>query len=199
MPHITEEIWHTLRERVEGDYVIVAPWPQADVATNRREADETLLDSGRIVLEAVTQLRNVRNQRQIAQKQALTLFIKTDTPVVYQQFDHVLRKLANLSAVDFVEEKVDGAAGFIINTPQGHPDEFFVPLGDAIDVEAEREKLEKEQQYYQGFLKSVEKKLSNERFVNNAPKAVVDIERKKKSDAEAKLVAIEEQLRGLEG
>ena len=197
MPFITEEIWHTLRDRSEEDYVIVAEWPQADITVNRREADATLLDSGRMVLEAVTLIRNVRNERQIAQKQSLELFIKTDTPVVYHQFDHLLRKLANLSAVDFVKEKVDGAASLIINTPQGHPDEFFIPLGDAIDVEAEREKLKKEQQYHQGFLQSVEKKLGNERFVRNAPKAVVDIERKKKSDAEAKLAAIEEQLRGL--
>ena len=199
MPFITEEIWHTLRDRSEEDYVIVAEWPQADTTVNRLEADATLLDSGRVVLEAVTLIRNVRNERQIAQKQSLELFIKTDTPIVYHQFDHVLHKLANLSAVDFVKEKVDGAASFIINTPQGHPDEFFIPLGDTIDVEAEREKLVKEQQYYQGFLQSVEKKLGNERFVRNAPKEVVDIERKKKSDAEAKLAAIEEQLRGLGG
>lgn len=197
MPFITEEIWHLLRERQEDDCLIVAAWPTADTSTDRMEADATVLSSGVTVFDAITQLRNIRNSRQISQKQALKLWIKTGTPQKYHQFGSIIRKMANIEAVDFTEEKVEGAVSFIVNAAQGQPDEFFVPLGDTIDVEEEIQKLEKELAYQQGFRQSVDKKLSNTRFVENAPEAVIAMERKKKADAEAKIAAIQEQLAAL--
>ena len=104
---------------------------------------------------------------------------------------------SNVSEVKYTDEKVEGAASFIINTPQGKPDECFVPLGDAVDVEAERERLQKDLEYQIVFMKLVKKKLSNEKFVQKATEKVVAMEQKKKSDAEAKIKSIQEQLDAL--
>jgi valyl-tRNA synthetase len=197
MPFITEELWHQLSERDKDDFVIVAEWPQADTRENRRQADQTLLQGGAAVFEVVGNIRNTRNTRQIAQKDALPLHIKTDTPEMYQQFNNAIKKLANVSSIEFTDEKIEEADSFIVTTSVGQPDTFFVPLGDAIDVEAEIEKLEKELKYQQGFKASVDKKLGNARFVENAPKQVVDNERKKQADAEARIQAIQEQLKSL--
>ena len=197
MPFITEELWHQLAKRDENDYVIVAEWPEADTQENRRQADQTLLQGGAAVFEVVGNIRNTRNTRQIAQKEALELFIKTDTPEIYQQFDNAIKKLVNVSSIEFTNEKIEGADSFIVTTSVGQPDTFFVPLGNAIDVDAEIEKLEKELKYQQGFKASVDKKLGNARFVENAPKQVVNNERKKQADAEARIQAIQEQLRSL--
>lgn len=197
MPFITEELWHLLKERTAEDCIIVADWPQADNSEDRIQADETLLKGGNTVFEAVKQLRNIRNSRQIPQKQPLTLYIKTDSPEVYQQFGSIIEKLANIENTDFRTEKPEGAASFIVNAAKGQPDEFFVPLEGAIDVEEEKQKLQKELEYQQGFLQSVIKKLSNEKFVQNAPEQVVAMERKKQADAEAKIAAIKEQLNNL--
>ena len=197
-PFITEEVWHQLRERSDDDYVIVAPWPQVDTSFTRQQADATLLGGGAMALEAIGQVRNIRNSRQIPLKESLPLFIKTDASEVYKQFDHVMRKLANLSEITFTDEVIDGAISFRVNAIQGQPDEFFVPLGEAVDPAAEREKLQKEREHHRGFLATVEKKLGNERFVQNAPEEVVALERKKQADAVAKIAAIEEQLRTLE-
>ena len=196
-PFITEEVWHRLRQREADDYVIVAPWPQADTDSDRQQADATLLGGGAMALDAISNMRNIRSSRQISPKEGLPLFIKTDAPEVYRQFDNIIRKLANVTEITFTHEAVEGASSFRVNAIQGQPDEFFVPLGDAVDTEAEREKLEKERDYQRGFLKSIEKKLSNERFVQNAPDEVVAMERKKQADAQAKIAAIEEQLRRL--
>ncbi|MEQ9439813.1 MAG: valine--tRNA ligase [Cyclobacteriaceae bacterium] len=197
MPFITEELWHQLRERDDNDYVIVAEWPKAEDSKDRAQVDATLLQGGKAVFDVVGNIRNTRNSRQISPKEALPLFIKSDTPEVYHQFDSIIQKLANVSSIEFTNEKVEGADSFIITTAQGKPDTFFIPLGDAIDVEAEREKLEKELKYQQGFLISVNKKLNNARFVENAPKEVVTMERKKQADAEARVQAIEEQLKSM--
>jgi valyl-tRNA synthetase len=123
--------------------------------------------------------------------------IRSDTRRVYEQFGGIIRKLANISEIKFTDEKVEGAASFIVNTPQGKPDECFVPLGGAVDTKAEIERLQKDLDYQHGFKKSVEKKLGNEKFVQNAPEKVVAMERKKLADAEAKIQALEEQLTAL--
>ncbi len=199
VPFITEEVWHQLRNRADGDCVIVAPWPQPITTLSQQQADATLLGGGAMVIDVVTNLRNLRNSRQLSPKEGLPLFIKTDAAQVYRQFDSIIRKLANVTDVTYTDEPVEGAASFRVNAIQGRPDEFYVPLEDAIDPVAERERLEKERDYHLGFLKTVKKKLGNERFVQNAPEAVVALERKKQADAEAKIAAIEEQLRGLNG
>ncbi|WKN41706.1 valine--tRNA ligase [Tunicatimonas pelagia] len=199
MPFITEELWHQLADRDEDDYVIVAEWPQADKQKDRRQTDKVLLQGGAAVFEVVGNIRNTRNTRKIAQKEALSLFIKTDTSEVYQQFDSTIRKLANLSSIEFVNDKVEGADSFLVTTAMGQPDTFFIPLGDAIDIDAEIDKLEKDLEYQLGFKASVDKKLGNARFVENAPQSVVDAERKKQADAEARIQAIREQLKSLRG
>ena len=199
VPFITEEVWHQLRERADDDYVIVAPWPQPNTTLTQQQADATLLGGGTMAIDVVSNVRNVRNGRQISPKETLPLSVKTDAAEVYRQFDIIIRKLANVDEITYVDEAIEGAISFRVNAIQGRPDEFFVPLGDTVDPEAERAKLKEEKKYQQGFLKATEKKLSNERFVQNAPEQVVALERKKQADAQAKIDAIEEQLRGLDG
>jgi valyl-tRNA synthetase len=197
MPFITEEIWHEISRRDEKDFVIVARWPEKDTSDARVGTDKEMLGQGQVAIEVITKLRNVRNSRGIAKKEALKLMIRSDTRRVYEQFGGIIRKLANISEIKFTDEKVEGAASFIVNTPQGKPDECFVPLGGAVDTKAEIERLQKDLDYQHGFKKSVEKKLGNEKFVQNAPEKVVAMERKKLADAEAKIQALEEQLTAL--
>ena len=186
MPFVTEEIWQDLAPRAAGESIMVARQPQAD-----RQADEALLARFELVKETITAVRNIRKQKNLPQREALTLEVIADAnyPADYAP---VLTKMANLSAIERVAEKDAAAAAFIVKTTQ-----YFVPLGDRIDREAEIAKLGEELTYYEGFLQSVERKLSNERFVQSAPAAVVDKERAKKADAEAKIAAIREQLAAL--
>ena len=186
MPFVTEEIWQDLAPRAAGESIMVARQPQAD-----EQADEALLARFELVKETITAVRNIRKQKNLPQREALTLEVIADAnyPADYAP---VLTKMANLSAIERVAEKDAAAAAFIVKTTQ-----YFVPLGDRIDREAEIAKLGEELTYYEGFLQSVERKLSNERFVQSAPAAVVDKERAKKADAEAKIAAIREQLAAL--
>lgn len=183
MPFITEELWHELGDRTAKDCVCVAEYPSLTAA------NETILKDAEAAFEVITQVRNIKNSKQLPPKQLVDLHIKTDHKAVYQKFEGLIKKLAFVGAVSFVSEKTEGAASFVIKG-----DELFVPLEGMIDPEAEREKLQKELEYAQGFLKSVEAKLSNERFVANAKPEVVAIERSKKADAEAKIKALEESL-----
>ena len=141
--------------------------------------------------EAISSVRNIRNQKNLPQKEALTLKVIADEnyPAEYAP---VMRKMANLTAVETVTEKDPAAAAFIVKTTQ-----YFVPMAGKIDVEAEIGKLTESLAYYEGFLASVMKKLSNERFVQSAPEKVVMNERAKQADAEAKIAAIREQLAAL--
>jgi valyl-tRNA synthetase len=141
--------------------------------------------------EIVTNVRAVRSQKNIAPKEKLTLEVvdAADLRQLPQGGVEALRKMANLEAVNVVSEKSKGSASFLIGTA-----EYAVPLGNLIDLDAERKKLQTELEHLRGFLASVEKKLQNERFVQNAPAAVVDMERKKKADAEQKIASIEETL-----
>ena len=186
MPFVTEEIWQDLAPRAAGESIMVARQPQAD-----EQADEALLARFELVKETITAVRNIRKQKNLPQREALTLEVIADAnyPADYAP---VLTKMANLSAIERVAEKDAAAAAFIVKTTQ-----YFVPLGDRIDREAEIAKLGEELTYYEGFLQSVERKLSNERFVQSAPAAVVEKERAKKADAEAKIAAIREQLAAL--
>ena len=187
MPFITEEIWHELGERSDRDCVLVAEWPQAG------DFDAAILAEGERVFDLVSQIRNLRSSKGLSPKEALDLSVKaTEGQALYEAWAPVIRKLANIDGMEFVKESVEGAICLIVKG-----DEVYVPLGESMDVEAEREKLQKELEYTQGFLKSVAMKLSNERFVNNAPEAVVSAEKKKQADAEAKIKAIEESLASL--
>jgi valyl-tRNA synthetase len=186
MPFITEEIWHDLKARKEKEYLIVAPWPKKD------KSDKELIEKMDRVLSIVGAIRNVRNSKNIPTNKAFDLSVKVMTGTDYAQFLGIIRKLANIGEVNFVTENLDGAISFV-----EAGDEFFIPMEGSIDVEAERERLQKELEYTKGFLASVSKKLSNERFVSGAPEAVISNERKKQADAEAKIHALEQSLASL--
>ena len=185
MPFVTEEIWQDLAERKEGESICVASMPKAE------KADEVALARFALAQEVVSAVRNIRKQKNLPQKEALELKVVRDENYP-AEFEAVIVKMANLSAVTFVTEKNPMDAAFIVKTTQ-----YFVPMGDNIDKEAEIAKLEKDLAYQQGFLATVMKKLSNERFVSSAPAQVVANEQNKKRDAEAKIAAIEAQLQAL--
>ena len=186
MPFITEELWHELVERAEMDCIIVSSWPEQD------DFSQGALEEMEQVLTLITQLRNIRNEKQISFKVTLPLSVKTSEEELYRQHEDIIRKLANTGPLSFVKENAPGLS-FLVKK-----DEFFIDLGGSIDVEAERERMMKELTYLQGFLRSVQSKLGNERFVQNARPEVVENERNKKADAEAKISALEKNLAGLE-
>jgi valyl-tRNA synthetase len=183
MPFITEEIWHLLHGEKAGSIMISQmPVPQ--------RFDEKILTHFTYTLEIVTSVRSVRKDKNIPIKDKLELFIlKPGKEIPNLLFDSLIEKLCNLSPIRYVTEKVNGAASFLIKG-----NEFYIPLGDKIDTEAEIEKLNQELEYTRGFLKSVMVKLSNERFVANAKPEVVEVERRKMADAETKIKTIEEQI-----
>ena len=185
MPFLTEEIWQDIAERKEGESICVSAVKTA------AEADEKLLARFELAKEVISAVRNVRKQKNLPNKDALTMKVIVDENYP-AEYEAVIKKMANLTEVERVEEKDATAAAFIVKTTQ-----YFVPLGGLIDVEAERQKMSEELTYLEGFLASVMKKLSNERFVSSAPEKVVANERAKKADAEAKIAAIKERLEQL--
>ena len=185
MPFITEEIWHLLRERKDGDDIIVASMPVA------RAFDAQNLKAFERAGQIIIALRNLRKDKNIPNKDPLVLKVKSG-PMAECRFYPVISKLGNLSMVETVTEKPDGVMVFTVGSQ-----EFYVPINESLDLEAEIKKIEEELKYTLGFLKSVQKKLSNERFVNNAPAAVVEKERQKQADAEARIKVLEEQLKEL--
>ena len=184
MPFITEELWQNITERQDGESLMVSPMKPLQAA------DETLLARFEQVKEVIANLRTIRLQKNIAQKETLELQVVGENPVA--DFASVIMKMCNLSAIQPVESKADGAAAFLVGTT-----EFAVPLGNLIDVEAEIARMEAELKHKQGFLQGVLKKLSNEKFVNNAPAAVIELERKKQADAESIIKSLEESIASL--
>jgi valyl-tRNA synthetase len=185
MPFITEEIWHLLKERNDGDDIIVAFMPVS------ADYDGKIIEAFGRASDIILGIRNLRKDKNIPNKEKLELLVKAGKGAECMMYP-VIEKMGNLDSVEVVSEKPDGAITFIVKSQ-----EYYVPLKDAIDVEAEIGKLTEELEYTKGFLKSVEKKLSNERFVNNAPAAVVEKERKKQADAEARIKVLEEQIKAL--
>jgi valyl-tRNA synthetase len=182
MPFITEELWHQIRERSVQNSLILAAWPET------KAYDAKITEDAAQVFEVVSQIRNLRASKGMSPKEALDLTIRTQNPGLYSRFESVLIKLANLSSLQF-GDKVEQAMSFVVKA-----DECFIPMGDSIDVEAEKAAIQKELDYTKGFLAGVEKKLSNERFVAGAPAQVLEMERKKQADAEAKIKALEASL-----
>ena len=183
MPFITEDIWHLLKERNDGDDLIIAQQPAQKVV------DNDILNQFLFTQDVINNIRKIRAEKNISMKEAIELIVVDKDGSVNKEFDAVIMKLCNVSSVNYVTETPQDAFGFLVKAT-----EYFIPVTDNIDTEAEIKKLEEELAYAQGFLKSVEAKLSNEKFVNGAPAAVVDKERKKKSDAKAKIKVIEQQL-----
>jgi len=187
MPFITEELWHHIRERKEGESVMMTEMPKSQAF------DKDFLDKFAYAQEVITEIRTVRKEKNIPFKESIKLMIrKNNNETSDTTFDPVASKLCNISQLGYVTEKVDQAIGFLIRST-----EFYIPVEGNIDTEAEILKLKEELKYHQGFHDSVMKKLGNEKFVNSAPQQVVDIERKKLADALSKISIIEEQIRSL--
>ncbi len=190
MPFITEEAWHLLGDRGKDGDIIVADYPVAG------SFDEKLLKHFDTEREVIIAIRNERNSKGISPREKIHLRVKKNhgqVPDTY--FDCIVMKMANLADLTYVEEKIAGATSFIIGST-----EFFIPLDEeTIDVKAEIARLEKELEYAKGFLATVMVKLNNEKFVNSAPANVVEIEQKKKADAENKIRVIEAQIENLKG
>jgi valyl-tRNA synthetase len=184
-PFVAEELWHALRERAEGDDIIIAAWPSV------KSFDTQNLKQFDLASEVITNIRNIRKSNNIATKVKLELFIRK-TQTIETGFDSIIVKMGNLSVLEYVQDKVANANSFIVAG-----NEYFIPFGDTIDVEAEKAKISEELTYTKGFLKSVQSKLSNERFVAGAPEAVITNERNKEADALAKIALLEEKMASL--
>lgn len=183
MPFISEEIWHLLADRKEDESIMVAKWPRIE------ESNVRLLEKAEFAFEVTTQIRNLRNSKGISPKESFKLLYKSSGELSFTGFESVVSKLANLSELTPIDTNPETAFSFVIKG-----DEYFVPVEGGVDLEKEKEALQKELDYSKGFIISVNKKLGNERFVNNAPEQVITNERKKLADAEAKVKALEEQL-----
>jgi valyl-tRNA synthetase len=185
MPFITEEVWHLLRDREEGNDLIIS---NIQVAV---KFDSSIIDAFESAESIIVGIRNVRKDKNIPQKESIEMLVKNGS-LSQSIYFPVVAKIGNVQKIEIVEEKPEGSIIFTVGAQ-----EFYIPIDSNIDVEEEIAKLENELNYTNGFLKSVMKKLSNDRFVNNAPSAVVENERKKQADAEARKKVIEEQLNSL--
>ena len=188
MPFITEELWQNIYERKEGESIMTAS-NHIDALT---DSDSVLIKEIETVKEIVAGVRAVRNQKNIAPKETLALEVVGNAAV--NGYDSVIIKMANLTGIDSVEQRSDNSASFLVGTT-----EYAVPLGALIDTEAELTKMEAELKYLEGFLAGVMKKLSNEKFVAHAPAQVVELERKKQSDAETKIASLKDSIAKLKG
>lgn len=186
MPFLTEEVWQHIEDRKPEQALVVAQWPE------QQKVDEAVIANFDFAAEVVSGVRTIRKEKNIPMKEALELSV-LNVENVSKEWDVVIAKLTNVSSISYTDAAVDGALSFRVKS-----NEYFIPIVGAIDIEAEIKKIEEELKYTKGFLISVQKKLSNERFVNNAPEKVIEIERKKQADAEAKIETLEKSLKGLQ-
>jgi valyl-tRNA synthetase len=190
MPFITEELWHQLRDRSAGEDCMVQQYPKAG------KADTDLIDKMESAKDIIAKVRDLRNQNQIKPKEPLAMTVQNSAAAKalfgLPGLNEMVLKLAVLSGLELSDSEPENSKSFISGT-----DKFYIELNQEIDVEAECSKLKAELQYQNGFLKSVQGKLANERFVNGAPKQVVDGERKKEADALARLQILEESIQKL--
>ncbi|MBQ3619285.1 MAG: valine--tRNA ligase [Bacteroidales bacterium] len=186
IPFITEEVWQLLETRKQGESIMVAQMPEAG------SYDEKLLERFETVKDVIAKIRQIRQDNGLAQKESLECFAKLVDGDYDDYFNAVITKHCNLAKFELIPAAIDGAKTFVAKNV-----EYYIPLGDKIDKEEELKKLNAELDYTRGFLASVEKKLSNERFVSGAPAAVVDREKQKLADAKMKIEALEKQIAGL--
>ena len=184
MPFITEELWQHIYDRKEGESLMV------QLVDINKACNEEIVKNFEAVKEVIGGIRTIRLQKNIAQKEALSLQVVGESPVA--AFNAVIAKLCNLTSIESVEAKAEGSASFMVGTT-----EYAVPLGNLINVEEELKKLEADLKYNEGFLQSVLKKLSNEKFVSKAPANVIEMERKKQADAESKIASLKESIAAL--
>ena len=185
MPFLSEEIWQNISDRTPEEALIIAEYPKF------MDVNELLIHEFKVASEVISGIRNIRKDKNIAFKNEIAFSVINNENTT-KEFDAVIVKLGNLTGINYVTEKVDGALSFRVRS-----NEYFIPMGDAIDVEEEKAKLTEELKYNEGFLKSVQSKLSNERFVNNAPEQVINIERQKEADALAKIETIKASLKSM--
>ena len=183
-PDARKLFWQQMYEREEGESIMVCP------LSMDTHVDSEMIQQFEVVKEVISNVRSIRLQKNIAQKETLELQVVGENPV--DAFNLVIMKMCNLSAIDVVDTKTEGAASFMVGTT-----EYAVPLGNMIDVEAEIARMEAELKHKEGFLQGVMKKLSNEKFVNNAPAAVLELERKKQADAESIINSLKESIAAL--
>ena len=186
MPFITEELWQHIIDRKDGESLMVSPISMST------EVDEAFVQQFEVVKEVISNVRSIRLQKNIAQKEALELQVVGENPVA--AFDAVIVKMCNLSAISVVEAKADASVAFMVGVT-----EYSIPLGayGTLFFEAEIARMEAELKHKEGFLQGVLKKLSNEKFVNNAPAAVIEMERKKQADAESIINSLKESIAAL--
>ena len=185
MPFLTEEIWQHIAQRTPEEALIVAKWPEA------KTVNDTIISEFDFAAEVISGLRTIRKQKNIAFKVAIDCFVLNNDNTT-DTFDVVISKLGNISNLSYIDKAIDGALTFRVKS-----NEYFVPMQGSIDVEAEIAKLTEELNYTEGFLKSVQKKLSNERFVAGAPEQVVASEKQKEADAMAKIETLKASLASL--
>ena len=185
MPFLSEEVWQHIAERNIENALCIADWP------TKKEFDNTVIFQFEYASAVISGIRTIRKEKNIANKDVLQLkeLPSSDTSA---RLDAIIKKLGNIDDIETVDSSVDGALSFRVKS-----NEYFIPIAGNIDVEAEIQKINEELNYTRGFLLSVQKKLSNERFVNNAPAQVVELERKKATDAEAKIETLEKSLKSL--
>lgn len=189
MPFITEEIFHILKEREEGESILLTPQPEA------RPFNQGIIDQFIFASEVIIAIRNVRKERNISFKEPIALFIKKNHgEEADTTFDGIIGKLCNLMSISYIDVKSPGCISFIVRST-----EFFIPVGDQINAEEDILKIEEELLYTRGFLSKVMLKLNNESFVKNAPAAVVEAERKKQQDAISRIAVLEERITSQKG
>ncbi|SFN29745.1 valine--tRNA ligase [Salegentibacter flavus] len=185
MPFVSEEIWQEITTRIPQEALIVAKWPEL------KDFDQNIIEEFAIASEVIAGIRKIRKEKNISFKNTID-FMVLNNENTSEVFDPVIRKMGNIAEFQTVDKQVEGALSFRVRS-----NEYYIPITGAVDVEAEINKMEEELEYTRGFLKTVDKKLSNERFVNNAPEKVVAVEKAKKADAEARIKALEASLKNL--
>ena len=186
MPFLTEEIWQYMDDRQPDEALIVAQWPKSKIA------DKNLISGFAFTQEVVSGIRHIRKEKNISFKDSIDFSI-INNEKISSIFDSIIKKLGNIETLNYVSETIDGALTFRVKS-----NEYFIPISGAINIEEEIKKLTDELNYTEGFLKSVQKKLSNERFVSGAPEQVVASERKKEADALAKIETLKASLESLQ-
>jgi valyl-tRNA synthetase len=185
LPFITEELWQNIEPRKQGEFLMLQPYPAT------QNYDKNYIENTQKVLDFLTNIRNLRAQKQLSPKDPLDVAINVNDDSIYGTFKNILIKLANIGTFTFNanEQTATGYTKFMTNT-----DECYINLGNNIDITAETQRLQKEIDYQQGFLDSVTRKLSNQKFVENAPPQVLENERKKQADAQSKIKSLTDAL-----
>lgn len=185
MPFITEEIWQLISERNTSEALIISQWPE------KKNFDNAIINEFDWASDVIAGIRTIRKEKNISFKETIALKVLNKAQVT-DRFDVLIQKMGNIDSLEYVDDSVNGALSFRVNA-----NEYFVPVAGSVNVEEEIEKLEEELKYLQGFLRSVQGKLSNEKFVSGAPEQVVANERKKESDTLSKIATIEESIANL--